>query len=112
MNHNARNTTQALRWKQGRTFKPTVFFVPEKGGLQNLIGWTVTCEVRDSIGTRWEVTATVAADGMSINLYLDAETTMKWAVGIASIDLRYTDGGDTETTETLQFEVTEAVTTI
>lgn len=102
--------TNKLLWKQGRTFQPIVKFAPAKDGLQNLTGWTVTCQVRDANGTRWDVGATVLPSGVEIQLDCPSETTAKWAVGIASIDLRYTLNGFADSTDTLQFEVEEAIT--
>lgn len=100
---------QNYLFKQGRSFTPIVKFVPQKG-LQSLTGWTVTCQVRDSVGTRWDVGAEVLPNGVEIQLNCPAETTAKWAVGIADIDIRYTLNGFYDSTDTLQFEVTEAIT--
>lgn len=99
-------------FKQGRTFQPVVKFVPVKGGLQNLVGYTAQCQVKDSIGTRWDVTATVATDGLSIQLYAPSEQTAKWAVGIASIDVAYLYNDYVDSTDTLLFEVEERVTIV
>lgn len=97
-------------FKQGRSFTPIVKFVPQKDGLQSLTGWTVTCQVRDAVGTRWDVGATVLPNGVEVQLDCPAETTAKWSIGIADIDIRYTLNGFYDSTDTLQFEVTEAIT--
>lgn len=106
------NPIKRYLFKQGRTFNPVVKFVPVRDGLQNLVGYTAQCQVMDSNAVRHDVQATVAADGMSIQLFCSAQDTANWSVGIASIDVAYIFNGFVESTDTLLFEVEQRITIV
>ena len=88
-----------------------VNYTPAVGGVANLLGYTATSQLMDGNGVRQTLTATISVDGLSVELTAPAEATTQWAVGAASLDVKFTNGTVT-LTDTFSFPIIPQITVI
>lgn len=96
--------------KRGDSVYWPVTYTPPEGGLPNLLGFTVSSEIKDSNGDRHELSAVLDETGLIITVTATGEQTEDWAVGVASWDVRYELTDLTKHTKTLEFTVVEQIT--
>lgn len=102
--------TTSFTFKRGDTFTVTVRWRPKQGGLQNLLGASITSQVRDYKASYYDMTCTLAGDGMSFVVTAPYSITQRFSTGVASWDARIEIGGTVIHTPTLNFAVTTEVT--
>lgn len=97
---------------RGDQFTGTVYYAPPKGGLPNLLGYTVTSKVLDFSGNRHEGTCVLANDGLSVTVTFPFSITKDWAIGLARWNIRFELGESAFSTAMTEFEVQNPPTTI
>jgi hypothetical protein len=97
------------KFKRSADFALTVIYTPAVGGLPNLLGYTPTSTLMDSVGEHHTLACAMAVDGLSVVLTATAVETNEWAVGEAKLDLRLTNGTSV-LTDTLPFPILQNIT--
>lgn len=100
----------SLCFKRGSSFTARVTYVPPEGGLANLIGATVTSQIRRNGVHIADLDAEVAADGMSFTLTADEADTATWPVAALQWDIRIAYNDAVIYSETINLSVLYAVT--
>lgn len=97
---------------RGTDFGGSITYTPPVGGLPNLIGATITSQVKDAAGCRHDIPMTLDGAGLVMTYAVDKYDTAKWAPGLAYWDLRADYGtGLGIGTYKVAFTVAEPVTT-
>lgn len=96
--------------KRGSTFTAVTTYTPPAGGLPNLIGATVTSQIKDSEGTLHDLDCTLDGTGLVITSTADFAQVEEWAAGSAQWDIRVEIGGVCIYTDTAIFPVKPQVT--
>lgn len=97
-------------FKRGDTFTVRARFRPKEGGLQNLLGATITSHVKDYKSSYHKLDCTLAEDGMSFVVNGAYTVTQNFSTGVAAWDARIEIGGTVIHTPTVNFVVTSEVT--
>ena len=79
------NTAQFSR---GGTFGCTWVWTPGEDEPADLTGTTISSTLRDRCGTEYEMTVTLAVDGLSFTTNYIGSTS-EWALGQANWDIRF-----------------------
>lgn len=103
-------TPSDIKFKRGSSFAMTITYSPPEGGLPNLLGADIESQVLDIAGIRHDLSASLDGTGLIITLEADAESTVKWAVGLAYMDVKVSVGGSVIYTDTLPFPIIPQVT--
>ena len=98
-----------VTFKRGTSFGASVAWNPESGGLANLIGVTVTSSIVDSGQNEYDLTCTVAVDGLSCTAVYPGDTS-DWATGSARWDIKFSNGGSIFYSDTMRLDVIGQVT--
>jgi hypothetical protein len=93
--------------KRGATFTATGTYTPAAGALPNLIGATLTSQVR-ARGFSRDLEVTLAPDGLTFTV--DGGPTSDWPVGVAEWDMRIEVGSEVIYTDTVRIQVQRPVT--
>lgn len=97
--------------KRGDSIYWPVTYTPPQDGLANLLGATVSSQLKDADGTRHDLTAVLDETGLIITVTATGVETEAWALGLASWDVRYEFPGTlTKHTDTLELTVEEEIT--
>ena len=80
-----------VTFKRGTSFSASVVWNPEPGGIANLIGVTVTSTIIDAQQNEYDLSCTVAVDGLSVACVYNGDTS-DWATGSAKWDLKFANG--------------------
>lgn len=78
----------SFNFKRGGTFTATVTYTPPQGGLANLLGSTITSDIKDSSGTMHSLTTSLDGTGLIITVSDPATDTEDYATGEAKWDIR------------------------
>lgn len=100
----------SFTFKRGGTFTATVTYVPETGGLTDLLGSTITSHVRDNDGNVHPLTVSLDVTGLIITIGDSYTDTANWGTGLATWDIRVSEGGVVFYSQTISFTVVRAVT--
>lgn len=98
-----------VTFKRGTSFSAAVVWNPEVGGLANLIGVTVTSTIIDSQQNEYDLTCTVAVDGLSVACVYPGDTS-SWSVGSARWDIKFSQVGSVFYSDTMRLDVIGQVT--
>jgi hypothetical protein len=100
----------SFTFKRGGTFTATVTYTPETGGLADLLGSTITSDIRDSAGVYHSLSTSLNGAGLVITISDPYGDTADWATGEAKWDIRVSEGGVVFYSQTISFTVIPAVT--
>jgi len=100
----------SFTFKRGGTFTATVTYTPEAGGLSDLLGSTITSDIRDSAGVYHSLSTSLDVTGLVITISDPYGDTADWATGEAKWDIRVSEGGVVFYSQTISFTVIPAVT--
>ena len=100
----------SFTFKRGGTFTATVTYTPEAGGLADLLGSTITSDIRDSAGVYHSLSTSLNGAGLVITISDPYGDTADWATGEAKWDIRVSEGGVVFYSQTISFTVIPAVT--
>jgi hypothetical protein len=100
----------SFTFKRGGTFTATVTYTPETGGLADLLGSTITSDIKDSAGVYHSLTTSLNGAGLVITISDPYGDTAEWATGEAKWDIRVSEGGVVFYSQTIAFTVIPAVT--
>jgi hypothetical protein len=100
----------SFTFKRGGTFTATVTYTPEVGGLSDLLGSTITSDIRDSAGVYHSLSTSLNGAGLVITISDPYGDTADWATGEAKWDIRVSEGGVVFYSQTISFTVIPAVT--
>jgi hypothetical protein len=78
----------SFNFKRGGTFSGTVTYTPPVGGLENLLGTTITSDVLDSAGVVHPLTLSLDNTGLIITFTDPATDSDDYATGPAKWDIR------------------------
>jgi hypothetical protein len=98
-----------IPFKIGATFAPVLTFAPAPGGLPNLIGATITSQIRMGPNLLSALTPVLAPDGLSFTLSVPGGTS-SWPAGDAIWDVKIVVGGSTYYSDTAIVAITRGVT--
>jgi len=98
-----------VTFKRGSSFSASMVWNPEPGGIANLIGVTVTSTIIDAQQNEYDLTATVAPNGLSVAFVYPASTSA-WAIGTAKWDIKFLNGGTVFYSETMRIDLIGQVT--
>lgn len=99
-------------FKRGDSFSASGTYTPGTGAPSTLADATVTCKVMDYAGTRYPATVVVAPNNLDYALYIDADTTTKFSLGMAVTDLRIEwSASQIQHTTTREVLIVEQITT-
>lgn len=101
-----------LLFKRGASFGATCTYQPPEGGRPNLIGATVTSQLRLRNRLLQDFVCTLAPDGMSFTIEADEDDTNAWPIAVCDWDIRIEADGNVTYSETLQLNVMYAVTQV
>lgn len=100
----------SFTFKRGGTFTATVTYTPEAGGLTDLLGSTITSDIRDSAGVYHSLSTSLNGAGLVITISDPYGDTEDWATGEAKWDIRVSEGGVVFYSQTITFTIIPAVT--
>ena len=100
----------SFNFKRGGTFTATVTYTPPQGGLANLLGSTITSDIKDSAGTVHSLATSLDGTGLIITVGDAYTETATWATGEAKWDIRVLVSGTVIYSETVTFTVVPAIT--
>lgn len=100
----------SFTFKRGGTFTATVTYTPETGGLADLLGSTITSDIKDSAGVYHSLSTSLDVTGLIITISDPYGSTAEWATGEAKWDIRVSEGGVVFYSQTIAFTVIPAVT--
>ena len=98
-----------VTFKRGSSFSASMVWNPEPGGIANLIGVTVSSTIIDAQQNEYDLTATVAVDGLSV-AFVYPGSTSAWAIGTAKWDIKFLNGGTVFYSETMRIDLIGQVT--
>lgn len=98
-----------VTFKRGSSFSASMVWNPEPGGIANLVGVTVTSSIIDAQQNEYDLTATVAPNGLSVAFVYPAST-VAWAIGTAKWDIKFLNGGTVFYSETMRIDLIGQVT--
>lgn len=98
-----------VTFKRGSTFATNCTYTPGASGPANLLATTVSSTIKDAGGSEYDLTVTVAIDGLSFTANYSGDTST-WALGMAKWDIKFDYAGGVFLTETLRINVIESVT--
>ena len=98
-----------VTFKRGSSFSASMVWSPEPGGIANLVGVTVTSSIIDAQQNEYDLTATVAPNGLSVAFVYPASTSA-WAIGTAKWDIKFLNGGTVFYSETMRLDLIGQVT--
>lgn len=99
-------------FKRGDSLSASGTYTPGTGAPATLAGATVTSKLMDYAGTRYSFTVTVAPNELDYTLYMDADTTSKFSLGMAVVDLRIEwSASQIQHTTTREINILESITT-
>jgi len=98
-----------VTFKRGSSFSASMVWNPEPGGLANLVGVTVTSSIIDTQQNEYDLTCTVAGDGLSVT-FVHPGSTSDWALGSAKWDIKFLNGGTVFYSETMRIDLIGQVT--
>jgi hypothetical protein len=97
-------------FSRGDSFSSIWTWVPGPGEPANLIGTTVTSTLLDRAGGAHALTVVVAGNGLSFTATYIGDTA-RWALGLASWDIRFTFPGGPVTHSTIfRVQIQETIT--
>ena len=97
-------------FKRGGSFvADPVVWTPIVGGLQDLIGATLTSSILDQDRFRHDLTVTNPTED-GINFIMRSDTTSEWAVGPAYWDIKVVINGTIVYTQTYVFNIVPQIT--
>ena len=100
----------SFNFKRGGTFTAVVTYTPAQGGLANLLGSTITSDIKDSAGTIHPLTVSLDGTGLVITLSDPYGDTDDYATGEAKWDIRVLISGTVIYSETVTFTVIPQIT--
>lgn len=100
----------SFNFKRGGTFTATVTYTPEVGGLTDLLGSTITSDIRDASGNYHALSTSLNGTGLVITIGDAYAETTEWATGEAKWDIRVYEGGVVFYSQTIAFNVLPAIT--
>jgi hypothetical protein len=98
-----------VTFKRGTSFEASVVYAPEVGGLANLIGVTVTSTIIDADRNEFDLTVTVAGDGLSFTAVYPGDTG-SWGIGTARWDIKFLNNDSVFYSDTMRLDVIGQVT--
>src|SRR5262245_27389787 len=104
------NQGPTLLFKRGATFTAICTYLPVDGGLPDLVGATITSQIRYMGTLVQELQAEMDADGMGFRLYADEADTAKWPVATCLWDIRISVDEQVIYSETIYLNVIDAIT--
>ena len=75
-------------FSRGDSFGCTWTWSPGAGEPANLIGVTITSDIKDHCGNLYVLTVQIAGDGLSFSTIYDGDTS-EWGIGQANWDIRF-----------------------
>lgn len=97
-------------FSRGDSFSSVWTWVPGAGEPANLIGTTITSTLRDRAGVEHDLLVTLALNGLSFTATYVGDTS-RWALGLASWDIRFTFPGGPVTHSTIfRVQIQETIT--
>lgn len=97
-----------IAWKRGATFAANCVYTPPDGALADLLGATITSQIRHNGKLVVELTPTIAADGMSFDL--DDASATEFPLGSCEWDIRIAVGDAVIYTDTITLSVVKNIT--
>lgn len=97
-----------IAWKRGATFAANCVYTPPDGALADLLGATITSQIRHNGKLVTDLTPTIAADGLSFDLEDTAGAT--FPLGACAWDIRIAVGTDVIYTDTVTINVVDHIT--
>ena len=99
-----------VTFSRGDSFACSWTWNPAAGELANLIGTTITSTLRDNCGAEYDMTVTLAGNGLSFTTTFVGDTS-NWHLGLASWDIRFQFPGNPVTHSNLfRVQVQETIT--
>lgn len=98
-------------FSRGGSFGCTWVWAPGEGEPANLIGTTISSTLRDKCGTEYEMTVTMAGNGLSFTTNYVGDTS-SWALGQANWDIRFVFPGSPVTNSKMFRVIVEDVVTV
>lgn len=98
-----------VTFKRGTSFAASCAYSPSEGAPSNLLGTTVTSTIIDADRRSYDLTVTIAVDGLSFTA-IYADDTSAWATGPAKWDIRFELDGTVFYTVTMRLDVIGQVT--
>lgn len=98
-----------VTFKRGTSFAASCVYTPSAGAPANLLGTTITSSVIDSKNNQYDLTVTIAVDGLSFTAVYPGDS-LNWAIGLAKWDVRFEYGGTVFYTTTMRLDVIGEVT--
>ena len=98
-----------VTFKRGTSFEASVDYTPPSGGLANLIGVTVTSTIIDADRNEYDLTVTVAGDGLSFTAVYAGDTG-SWGIGTARWDIKFLNNDSVFYSDTMRLDVIGQVT--
>ena len=97
-------------FSRGDSFSCTWTWVPGAGEPANLLGTTITSTLRDHCGHEYDMTVSLAGDGLSFSTTYVGDTS-NWSLGLGSWDIRFQFAGSPVTHSNIfRVKVEETIT--
>lgn len=97
-------------FSRGGSFGCTWVWTAGEGEPANLLGTTITSTLRDKCGNEYEMTVTIAGDGLSFTTNYSGST-LDWAIGQANWDIHFVFPGSPTTNSRMFRVIVEDVVT-
>jgi len=102
--------SNTVNFSRGDTFGCTWVWTPGAGEPADLLDTTITSTLKDKSGAEFDMTVTVAVNGLSFTTNYVGDTS-DWAVGLASWDIRFVfDGSPVTHSQKFRVQVLDTIT--